>query len=369
MLGMPVGIVLVDRHYDVQIINQAALQLLDIRRAAVGEDLLHLAESVPTRELRDLIDAALRGQQAGPISATLTATSEPGASVYLQVVAIPYPSEDPIAPIANVLLQAIDVTASVLEQQALEQQRAETGPSPTEGANEGATQRQAEIKQLQEQVHRLTLVNRELRDANHDLTTTNLELRHTHEELQVQAEELQASSEEVETLNEELQASNEELETLNEELQATVEELNTVNDDMEARAHESQGSVAALEDQRHAIETEQERMEAILRSVGDAVLVVGRTDDLAFKNAAYEQIFGANDFVAEDEKGRPLPPERTPQRRARAGESFSMEFTHANAQGLRRQFEASGRPIMRDGMVDGAVIVIRDITDRKLLRR
>jgi two-component system CheB/CheR fusion protein len=367
MLGLPAGVVLIDRHYDVQIINQTALQMLDIRRAAVGEDLLHLAEHVPTRELRDLIDSALRGQQPTPITVTLT--TDTGAPVYLQIAAFPYPSEDHSAPIANVLLQVMNITANVQEQQALEQQRAAVGQVKKEVVSEDPARLQVEIDELREQVRRLTMVNRELRDANQDLINGNLELRRAHEEMQVNVEELQASSEEVETLNEELQASNEELETLNEELQATVEELNTVNDDMEARSRDTQTTVATLESQQRAEETERAHLEAILNSIGDAVLVVSRAGDLTFKNTAFEQMFGVNDFVADDPKGRPLPAEHTPQRRASRGESFTMVFTHTDARGVRRQLEASGQPLARDELAEGGVLVIRDITDRKDPRR
>ncbi|HEX9057121.1 MAG TPA: CheR family methyltransferase [Ktedonobacterales bacterium] len=368
MLGLPVGIVLVDRHYDVQVINRAALHLLDIRRAAIGEDLLHLAESVPTRELRDVIDTALRGQQVTPIITTLAATSETGEPVYLQILAIPNPSDDPGVPIANVLLQVTDVTSREQEQQVIEQQLAGAHQSQAQPADKDAAQRQADIDHLREQARQLTMVNRELRDANHDLNAANLGLRHLQEEMQVQAEELQASNEEVETLNEELQASNEELETLNEELQATVEELNTLNGDMEAQARQSQASLVALQEHEHAAETERGRAEAILESMSDAVLVVDRTGMPIFKNKAYERIFGVNALIAEDDQGRPLPPEDTPQQRARRGEPFTMVVTHVNGQGKRGTYEASGRPILHGGVANGSVIVIRDVTDRKPAR-
>ena len=99
-------------------------------------------------------------------------------------------------------------------------------------------------------------------------------------ELLISTEEVQAGSEEIKTLNEELQATNEELETLNEELEATVEELHTTNDDLQARGREVQSAAESLEAQRQISDGERERLEAILLSMGDALLVMndeGRT--------------------------------------------------------------------------------------------
>jgi two-component system CheB/CheR fusion protein len=168
--------------------------------------------------------------------------------------------------------------------------------------------------------------------------------------------------EEVETLSEEQQASNEELETLNEELQATVEELNTTNDDLEARGLELQETALSRE-------AERSRLEAILASLGDAVLVVDRDGRQLRSNAAFDRMFGevGANFVPEDERGIPLALEAWPQRRAAAGETFSMPFIISAAHGTRRWFEANARPIEHEGQ-QGGVLVIRDITDRSLLR-
>src|SRR3712207_4649472 len=143
----------------------------------------------------------------------------------------------------------------------------------------------------------------------------------------------QAAAEEVETLNEELQASNEELETLNEELQATVEELNTTNDDLHARSAEMQRMAEASE-------AERARLEAILLSMADAVLVVDRAGRPVRANAAYRAMFGeaGTEPLLQDEQGHELPAEATPWRRAAQGESFSMEFTLAGEGGARRWF-------------------------------
>ncbi|HEX6123144.1 MAG TPA: CheR family methyltransferase, partial [Ktedonobacterales bacterium] len=58
LLNLPVGVVVVDRRYDIQTINAAARSLLAIFGQAVGEDLIHLARSAPSEPLRAAIDQA-----------------------------------------------------------------------------------------------------------------------------------------------------------------------------------------------------------------------------------------------------------------------------------------------------------------------
>jgi two-component system CheB/CheR fusion protein len=60
VLGLPAGVVVVDRRYDIQIINVPAMRLLDIFTEPIGQDLIHLARSVPSTSLKQAIDAAFR---------------------------------------------------------------------------------------------------------------------------------------------------------------------------------------------------------------------------------------------------------------------------------------------------------------------
>jgi two-component system CheB/CheR fusion protein len=212
---------------------------------------------------------------------------------------------------------------------------------------------------------RLTETNRQLLHANQELTTANTELRSANEEMLVANEEVQAATEEVETLNEELQATNEELETLNEELQATVEELNTTNDDLEARSVELQDLAFTLDAQRREGETERARLKGILSGLREAVLLVDGDGASLLTNPAYESAFGAAgaQLPAVDEEGRPLPPDQLPAVRVARGESFEMRFSVQGKGGLRRRFEAMGRPVSLDGDAPAGVLVIRELTE------
>ncbi|HET6909567.1 MAG TPA: CheR family methyltransferase [Mycobacteriales bacterium] len=109
-------------------------------------------------------------------------------------------------------------------------------------------------------VTRYRRLQAELEVTNRQLETAYEELQSTVEELETTNEELQSTNEELETMNEELQSTNEELETMNEELQSTNDELQTINDELRERTQEVNDANAFLE--------------AILRSLHTAVVVV-----------------------------------------------------------------------------------------------
>ena len=358
--ALPIGVVVVDRRYDIQSINNSARRLLGIHGPALGEDLIHLTERLPAPGLRAAIDAALAGSFEQTLQLRVETPQGEQRSLQLTCVLQQHggsgesrgadPSPD------DVLILVADVTAT---EQARQTQAAEITRLREEQAREA------------ERLERLVAANRDLERANEQLTTANAELRSANEEYPVGNEELQAAMEEVETLNEELQATNEELETLNEELQATVEELNTTNDDLEARNLEAQALATEREEQRQISEAERARLAAVLLSMSDAVMVVDPSGTVVLANAAVERLFGSagSGFVPEDEEGRPLPDDAWPLARAARGESFSLTFTLPEAAGAthrRRWYEATGQPIAGTGQ--GGVVVIRDITERSLRR-
>jgi len=381
VFNLPIGVVVVDRRYDVQIINSLAHQLLEIHRSAIGEDLLHLAERVPTKPLRAIIDGALHNETQPPTQGTLPIETEAGPERFLHVVGYPHQFEGDDGPVASVLLLITDVTEQAQAQQreiaAPAQPDAASAPQPKAADPNTIIQRlEAENRQLTTQAQRLMAANRELRDANRDLTATNVELHQANEEYLVNTEEVQAAAEEVETLNEELQATNEELETLNEELQATVEELNATNDDLEARSGELQGLAQEREEQRKASEAARSQLEAVLLGMADAVLVVNSAGQTILVNRAYTQWFGVGETPPfADERGVPVESDALPRQRAARGEVFTSVYTMPLPVGesvgfgeTTRWYEASGRPIEVEGVARGGVVVIRDISERSLRR-
>ncbi|MEA2531083.1 MAG: two-component system, chemotaxis family, CheB/CheR fusion protein [Thermomicrobiales bacterium] len=332
ILGLPIGVVVVDRRYDIQSINATARRIFGIHSGALDQDFIHLIQHFPAAEFRRALDRAFGGE-------TTTGTvvfegSPPDTLLALEISTYPLvPDGEEGGEITFVTLVASDVT---------ERERLRRAYEVAE-----ATAR------------RVSAGNEEVLAANLQLTNTIAKLRAENEELLVSTEEVQAATEEVETLNEELQASNEELETLNEELQATVEELNTTNDDLQARTVEMQ-ELAVVGDATRV------RLEAILASISDAVAAMDESGSVVLTNAAYDRMFGMPPGpVLEDEEGRPLPTDATPLRRASRGETFSLSFTITEDDGSRRWFEADGRAVHGEAGRLG-VVTIRDITERSL---
>lgn len=417
LLNSTVGVVVVDRHYDIQAINRAAQQLLGLFRAALGEDLIHLVTADLARPLRTVIDAAfarpLPEGEAGeslesPQSLESVVSLTVGAPRSLQVTAIVPPSEPGASAADAVLLEIIDVTAQVTAQahqqaaadvlrtqqaaDALDARAACAALTPTERRARSRQQPSLQSSQqhrawdterlrLQEEITRLTTqlaqgtsINRILRAANDDYASVNLTINGLNEDLVVRNEELQASPEEIKTLNEEMQATNEELETLNEEMEATVEELHATNENLVVRTTEVQRLAVLREEQRQASAAKAAELTAILRSMSDALLVVNSAGETLFTNAAYDALFGGRPFdqvtnhIAENESGHPLPPAETPLQRTMGGESFRMVFTRPAPDGGHQWFEATGEPVRMDDVALGGVLTIRDITDRSLRR-
>jgi two-component system CheB/CheR fusion protein len=386
LLDLPIGVVVVDRRYDVQAINAAARRLLSVHSTAIGEDLVHLARRVPADRLRSLIDQAFGGSSTSDRIEVRPVEAPPGTVRTLEVTCFPRRGDAGQQPVDNVVLLVSDVTRAdeglpppqptlpaesevvsgalgVIEHAVSQPDDLGLLRSAVDSAREALRQVLPTFDRLGSEVREQADAKRELLLANQELTATNAELRSQNEELLLANEEAQAAMEEVETLSEEQQASNEELETLNEELQATIEELNTTNDDLEARG-------AEVEQASEALDSERSRLLAVLASMGDGVLVVDRSGRTVLTNAAFDEMFGETgaDFVPEDDLGRPLPREDWPQRRAANGETFSLELTLTSSSGERRRFEANGRPVSHDGHESG-VVVIRDITHRGLMRQ
>lgn len=340
MERLPIGVVVVDRQYDIEMINAAARRLLGIHTSAIGEDFIHLVQNASLTPLRDAIDEAFEGQSRSGVYPVETAESVMGELWYLEITCYSERSETTRGDPLTVTILVSDAT--------------------------DVRQANAERQRFEKQVERLMESNRQLLAANQELTSVNARLRGSNEELLVANEEAQASGEEVETLNEEFQATNEELETLNEELQATVEELNTTNDDLEARGAELL-TLTVSKHQRRGIERQREQFAAVLTSMGDGVLVVDVHGDVIISNATYDETFGDGNLIFESEPGLPLGEAGVPRQRAARGESFNIEFTFECPDGSRRWYEATGTQLV-PGEIQGGVVVFRDMTERSIRR-
>jgi two-component system CheB/CheR fusion protein len=303
-----VGIVVVDRHYDIIAINQAARALLNIHTIGVGEDLLHSASGIDSAQLRLAVDTTFGGEsrEAPQQFEIVDAVNDASRTVLITC----RPQQTGGEQAVSVSMVIVDVTEQSARHRAAERRNREL---------------QAHIDEMSTKMDLLTSRQRALLNANDELTTMNVELRTTNEHLLIAAEEATSAAEEIETLNEEMHATNEELETLNEELQATVEELNTTNDELEARSTEYQELATVREQQRQSAEREGERLRLALNGVDGALAIFGDDATPVYASDAYRRYFENGDPAFEADDGS-ADGSRDPLRRARRGETFADRY-------------------------------------------
>jgi two-component system, chemotaxis family, CheB/CheR fusion protein len=394
---LPIGVVVVDQHFDIQEINSAARRLLSIHTAAIGEDFVHLTQYVSPRELAAAITKALRNNQVSSLEEVQVPQLATGKASFLQLTCYPHPapvevergSENTEANSPRyVLILVTDVTLTVESQRAIEQANSTQAKAVAELAqsietlqitNSQLSQSNVQLEQLNRalaeakthneavadrharQMELLIEANQSLLEANQRLSAENVDLRSSNEDYMLHDEEAQAAIEEAETLNEELQATNEELETLNEELQASLEELNSSNSELALQAIE-------LKQQHERSERAKIQLNAILNAMSDALLVVSPTGEVLLTNPAYRRVFQASEtLVLLDESGeKPLGVEELPQARLARGETFKMRFSFSLADGNRQWWEAVGQPVELNDATSWGLVVLRDITELSL---
>ncbi len=419
LLNLPVGVVVVDSHFDILEINAAARRLLSIHTIGIGEDFVHLAQSIPPRELGAAITRAIRENSGTTMSPVEVPHLTTGEATFLQISCYPQPEAEPPNSLTNkqVLIIIVDLTLEVTAQRKLKQdniQQAELVAElnqriqQLEGANlelqkansllqqtnyeqaetnnnalnhlkrevekvstELATVKiqQSEIAELHaHQMEGLVEANQLILVANEEITSQNAILRADNEEYLMYNEEAQAAIEEVDTLNEEMQASNEELETLNEELQATVEELNTTNSDLVVQREALRKLTEELRIQHQHSERVKRQLEAIMASMADALVVVDRHGKVLLTNDAYEKLLvkSVGLRLLDEDGENPLLTEDTPLARAARGEAFNLTFNFRGSDNRRHWIETICQPVRAKDMDDWGVVVMRDITERSL---
>jgi len=312
LLNLPIGVVVIDRRYDVQSINATARLLLSIHTPAIGDDFVHLAHRMDSARLRTVIDQAFAGQHSRDVFELTSIETTTESHRFVEVRGFQPRSEPAAGASETVVILVSDVTEShelALREAAtrreneqlvarLQQQLGDlerSGRQPQKENEELQATRQdlqsarAETDRLSQMVTQLSEATRDLLHANQELTGVNAELRSQNEELLVGNEESQAAAEEIETLNEEQQATNEELETLNEELHATIEELNTTNDDLEARGLELQRTAASLETERARLAELLDRMSEAAHELRTPLTTISGSLQLIQRLAAQQQ--------------------------------------------------------------------------------
>lgn len=307
ILESRIGIVVVDRRYDIVAINQTARGFFNVHGVGVGEDLIHSAAGIDTGALRAGIDAAFAadGDEETHEFEVTDPLTDASRCIALTFCAHAVGEARPAVSIV-----AVDVTRQVV------------GRRDVERENEALRARVADLAEKNEP---LVSRQRALVAANDQLTAANVELRSANDHLVIAAEEASAAAEEVETLNEEMQATNEELETLNEELQATVEELNTTNDELEARSREYQDLATDRERRRAAADVEWERLLGALELIDEALVILDDEGDVSYANPAYHAL-KSREPVEYALDGQPADDPLVRARKERFSDTYAVRF-------------------------------------------
>lgn len=357
--NLPIGVLLIDRDYHIIEINASARTHLRIFSAIVGDDLIHLTDHLPRRLFSDALSQACQGITPIPLDEIPIPALDGEGQKFVQIAIHPRILDGAKGRIENILLLITDITELVAQRHSFLAARTQDTPTQTAHATSESSiiaELRQRLKQAEDSIARLTEISREAILGNQQLAIENEELRLVNQSLSTTAEEAQSATEESVTLNEELQSGNEELETLNEELHATIEELNATNADLDAQTKE-------LARVSQTAETERTKLNAVLRSIRDAVAVVDPSGTLVFCNGPFLETFGSC-TSALDDHGNPLASADMPLSRAAKGEIFEMDFSLAG--NPRRYFSANGSPVCNShGEVFLAVVVIREITQRK----
>jgi two-component system CheB/CheR fusion protein len=338
LLDSPIGIVVIDRRYDVLAMNQAARSLLNVHGIGLGEDLLHAVSGISSDELRLAIDAAFTNEASADEHRELEIV-DPVTDAVRHLAITCTPQRGDAANLESVAVVIVEVTEQV-------RQRRE--------AERLVESLRSQLAELSEKNERLVMRHRGLIVANDELTAANAELRNNNEHLLLASEEAASAAEEIETLNEEMQATNEELETLNEELQATVEELNTTNDELEARSVELQELASMREEQRIGLAREREALLAALDAVTSAVAIFDADGVLTHANTRYADLAGDGHPAFLDD-GRDGAVD--PIGRAREGKPVDERYRVRLRDGTEQPVQVHARPFAGDGL-SGVVLVV-----------
>ena len=121
-LRVPVGIIVVDRRYDIQSINATARRLLGIYHSAIGDDLIHVAHGVSQARLREAIDSAFRSGAPTGVDEFAVEDATSGEQFYVQITCHPQRAGEDDGAIESVMVILHDVTAAVSTRRHLEQE-------------------------------------------------------------------------------------------------------------------------------------------------------------------------------------------------------------------------------------------------------
>jgi two-component system CheB/CheR fusion protein len=316
----------------------------DVVHVATGANrFLEVPAGGPTQDILKMIRAELRP----PLRAAIYKTFADRKPVIFRGVRVALNGEDTAV---NVLVEPLsappqseNLALVVLEPGVLPAPRLAL-PGGQQFAGDEASDEMLH-SQLEEQLRitheQLLAVTEQLETSQEGFMSANEELMSINEEFQSANEELQSTNEELETSKEELQSLNEELVTVNAELQGKVEELDRANSDME-NLFNSSGVATIFLDRQLTIRRFSPAMASIFNLIHSDV---GRP---------FRHLAGTIDWTGLPEDARSVLAALSPVEREVAtlegGRHFLMRVL---------PYRTS------EGSVDGVVVTLVDITERK----
>ncbi len=194
-----------------------------------------------------------------------------------------------------------------------------------------------------------------------------------HVELVAAREKLQTITEELETANEELQSSNEEFQSVNEELHSTVEELETSKEELQSINEELQTVNAELNNRADSLVRSNSDLANLFDSTSVATLFLDNGSHIRRFTPAITEIFN----VREGDEGRLISDFSS--RLAGAALTQDIETVLRDLGSLEREAaseDGEATYLVRvkpyrdlNNVIDGVVITLIDISERKQLER
>ena len=194
-----------------------------------------------------------------------------------------------------------------------------------------------------------------------------------HSELITAREKLQTITEELETANEELQSSNEEFQSVNEELHSTVEELETSKEELSSINEELQTVNAELNNRADSLVRSNSDLANLFDSTSIATLFLDNESHIRRFTPAITEIFN----VREGDEGRLISDFSS----RLAGSALTQDIVTVlrDLGSIEREAESedgAATYLVRvkpyrdlNNVIDGVVITLIDISDRKKLER
>ena len=194
-----------------------------------------------------------------------------------------------------------------------------------------------------------------------------------HSELIAAREKLQTITEELETANEELQSSNEEFQSVNEELHSTVEELETSKEELQSINEELQTVNAELNNRADSLVRSNSDLANLFDSTSVATLFLDNKSQIRRFTPAITEIFNIRDGdegrLISDFSSRLAGSTLTEDIAAVLRDLGSLE-REAESDNGQATYLLRVKPY-RDlnNVIDGVVITLIDISERKALER